>query len=280
MQAAKKGMDERDLVATLATRIEQSRRTVQDITWFVFEGDIFVIACGDGYLLFAPLQGVVLLLTKPGLAALLLHEDGTLSQALTTSATEIPPTLLKKLDTQGTPPRSPVIDSAQFAPTKLTLSPTAACQLKCEYCYIKGGDRPRHMPWSIAEAAILFVVNNCSAAGQSTMGLMFHGQGEPTANWSLFRESVLFTDTACRARGIEPEFSLVTNGILSESQVCFLAEHRFSVSLSLDSIRESNDRQRPMRDGHSTFDRVTSTMRWLEAHGLNYGIRRDRKSVV
>jgi uncharacterized radical SAM superfamily Fe-S cluster-containing enzyme len=52
-----------------------------------------------------------------------------------------------------------------FKPTNLMLSLTAACQLACDYCYIRGGDNPRNMPWEVTESAIRFVAGNAFERG-------------------------------------------------------------------------------------------------------------------
>lgn len=265
-------MPESDLTR-LERRIRESERTIDGLTWFVIGENTFAIPFGDGYLFFAPLHGIALLLTRAGFASLLLNGTEHISQALTSCAVSADRAVVKALEVRPKPPDTGIVSAAEFAPTSLTLSPTAACQLACEYCYIRGGDSPRHMPWEVAEAAIRLVAANCSRSGEPSLSVMFHGQGEPTANWKLFRDAVLFAGEECRSRGLQPRFSVVTNGILSEAQVSFLAEQSIDVSISLDSLRESTDRQRPLRKGGSTFELVTRTMRWLDEKGLEFAIR-------
>ena len=73
----------------------------------------------------------------------------------------------------------------QFRPTETTLFLTRACSLRCVYCYASGGEHPNLMPWQVAKAAVDLVVENAATLGKDSVGVSFHGGGEPTIAWSL-----------------------------------------------------------------------------------------------
>jgi uncharacterized protein len=267
-----------NIVASLEHRIlkrlQETRRVAGDHLWFVVRPEIFAIPFLDGFLLYSPLQGLLLLITRAGFASLLLNESLSISECLQDCVTEPDRELVVLFDRH--PRQQPKVGSlpaAAFLPTSLMLSPTAACQLACTYCYIRGGDNPRNMPWEIAEVAIRFTTANARHAGKTRFDLELHGQGEPTANWPLFSDAIRLTEAQCAGYGLEPRVSVVTNGILTKAKIAFLAQHKVRVGLSFDALKPSMDRQRPMRNGESSFDRVMDTIRTFDDMGVPFAIR-------
>jgi uncharacterized protein len=258
----------------LRQALQSSLRTVSDESWFVIRPDIFAVPYLDGFLLYSPLQGLLLLITRAGLGSLVTNTSSSVSQSLLHCEILGDSEIITLFDTH--PKQEPSIYSKsarEFRPTHLTLSTTSACQLACRYCYIRGGDKPRNMPWEIADAAIRFTIDNARTLGQKKYSLEFHGQGEPTANWYVFRRAVLLTSELCESHKLEPTFSVVTNGILNENKIAFFANNKISVGLSFDGLKRSMDYQRPLRGRGSSFDRVMKTIRSFERIGIEYAIR-------
>src|SRR5262249_51465956 len=109
--------------------------------------------------------------------------------------------------------------------------------------------------------------------GEKVINIQFHGQGEPTAAWKLFRDAVMFAEMQANALDLKVTFSVVSNGVLTKTKVEFLRAHGFDVGLSLDGSKEFNDAQRPMRNGGSTYDRVVASMHMLREAGISFSIR-------
>jgi len=260
--------------AQLEEALGRSIRGSGSDTWLVVRPNLYAVPCAGGYLLYSPLQGLVLLVRGGGIARLLLESDRTIAECLGGCELEGDTELLRRFDED--PVEQPVRFAEtgwDFRPTQLMLSLTAACQLACDYCYIRGGDNPRNMPWEVAEAAIRFVAGNAKARGETNIRISFHGQGEPTAAWKLFRDAVMFAEMQASALGLDVSFSVVSNGLLTKEKVAFLRTHQFDVGLSLDGTKDSNDAQRPMRNGGSTYDRVVATMRMLREADMPISIR-------
>jgi hypothetical protein len=225
--------------AQLEEALGRSIRGSGSDTWLVVRPNLYAVPCAGGYLLYSPLQGLVLLVRGGGIARLLLESDRTIAECLGGCELEGDTELLRRFDED--PVEQPVRFAEtgwDFRPTQLMLSLTAACQLACDYCYIRGGDNPRNMPWEVAEAAIRFVAGNAKARGETNIRISFHGQGEPTAAWKLFRDAVMFAEMQASALGLDVSFSVVSNGLLTKEKVAFLRTHQFDVGLSLDGTKD------------------------------------------
>ena len=267
----------------LATAVDDVADLVQRMTaalisdgrshWLRVRPEIYAIVYDDAYLLFAPLRGQVLQLTRAGLARLLLRPNAPINECIAGPEQANAKWSTKWADDTAGEPPAIVAVSDSVRPVQVTLSLTSACQLACTYCYIHGGDQARNMPWAIAEAAIRLVSRNAAEAKLGVLPVLFHGQGEPTASWPLFTRAVAFAEHCCRESGQKVAFSVMTNGILTERKVRFLAEHHFSVGLSFDGPKSAQDAQRPMRRGGGSFRRVMETCRLFAESGIKFGIR-------
>lgn len=258
----------------LEDALERAHRGRDSDSWLIVKPNLYAIPCGGAYLLYSPLQGLVLLVRGAGIARLLLQPERPIAECLQGCELEGDTELIECFDAQPATVPTRFADTPwDFKPTKLMLSLTAACQLACDYCYIRGGDDPRNMPWEVAEAAIRFVATNAAERSEKELNVQFHGQGEPTSAWRLFRDAVHFAEIQSRALGLQASFSVISNGILTKDKIEFIRAHHIDVGLSLDSLKESNDAQRPMRSGGSTFDRAISSMRMLRNAGVPFSIR-------
>jgi uncharacterized protein len=260
--------------AAVAVSLGRALRQVGREQWFVVRPDVHAVPYLDGYLLYSPLQGLLLLVSRAGLASLLLSPEAAVAACLSRCGIEADAAVVAQFDTRPRqwPGRRRGCDD-EFAPCHLTLSTTSACSMACTYCYIRGGDYPRHMEWELARAAVQVTVGNAQEQGYSTYELDFHGQGEPTANWPVLRRAVRLAEDECSRRGLTPRFSLVTNGVLTRRQVAFLASHRVRVGLSMDGLRSTMEAQRPLRSGRSSFDRVVRTLRAFETADIDFTVR-------
>ena len=82
-----------------------------------------------------------------------------------------------------------------YKPTSVTLMPTFDCNLKCVYCYSKGGeDIGQDLSPEVARASIDLIVGNAKEQGKERVHLGFHGGGEPfyPRTMPLVRDSVSY----------------------------------------------------------------------------------------
>lgn len=147
----------------------------------------------------------------------------------------------------------------------LTLVVTEQCNLRCGYCVYGGRyahrreHSPKTMPWEVARAAIdEYLAHSEKAPGRS---IRFYG-GEPLLNLPLLRRTVEYVT---QERGVENVlFSITTNGLLLRGEAAeFLAQHRFTIGLSLDGPEHVHDRYRRQVDGSGSWRQVVANVRAL-----------------
>jgi uncharacterized protein len=167
-------------------------------------------------------------------------------------------------------PRSPPPPSRAFHPTTAVLLLTSRCNLRCTYCYARGGEGPvQDLSPALARTVIDEVHRNAQETRQSRFDLTFHGGGEPLEAWDVLREATLYA----RDKELPCHVTMVSNGVCSPSRLAWLMEHLDSFSLSFDGTRATQDRQRPLASGRGSFEAVIKTIRALDEAKFSYGIR-------
>lgn len=167
------------------------------------------------------------------------------------------------------PPVSP-----DFAPTQLTLFPTNQCNLRCSYCYASAGDRkPLVMDWHYASSAIEYMIRSLKSRGLQNFSLGFHGGGEPLYPWTFIKRVVSYVEERCKEEGMRLAVFSATNGVLSEKQLEWIIAHFVSLNISFDGLPHVQDLHRPLLGGKGSFVYVDKTLRYLDEHNFNYGIR-------
>lgn len=147
--------------------------------------------------------------------------------------------------------------------TKLELFLTEDCNLRCDYCFLKG-KRPQYMSWDIAKRSVEFLFAESRDARDLT--IIFFG-GEPLLLWDVIKKVVLYAERLARKYGKTIHYSLTTNGILlSKNILRFSRTHGIMHLLSIDGDRETHDRHRHFPDGSGTFDVVASKIPLLKKY--------------
>jgi uncharacterized protein len=236
--------------------------------------DLFVVGTGpDTCYLYAPLRRIVVSMNRAAI--------GTVARYLHRGETDLRPEdapIIEQLKAAGLfrdpapePPTTP--DDYLFRPHEVTLFPTTRCNLRCVYCYADAGLRIVDMPWETAQAGIDFVIDNALAIRRSDFIVGFHGGGEPTMNWSLVQRATLYARERARDLGLDVKIHCATNGVLSQSQREFIAEHFTGVNISLDGPPDIQDRQRPLISGAGSSVHVMQTLRFFREHQFPFGVR-------
>lgn len=229
------------------------------------EREVFLVEDGGRAALFAPLRGLILEVNdeeKRAIAELIERPEFAFGD-LALVFPELEPERL--LD----PPVAPAAASAEeFAPTGVSLFTTFDCHLRCVYCYANAGLQKVNMDTEIADAAVDLVVANAQRKGSKECSLGFHGGGEPTRNWSIFRHVLPRFTREARAHGLVPKLGLATNGMLSRAQIEWIAEHFVAVQVSLDGMEDLHNAQRPTAAQNGSFATVFNTVRALHRKGV------------
>lgn len=164
-------------------------------------------------------------------------------------------------------------EGEKFCPDSLVLFTTLDCNLRCIYCYSKAGEQKKNMDWQTAKTAIDLVVRNAKLKEREEVVIEFHGGGEPTWNWSIFKTALGYFQERAYKSALSPKISLATNGILSKKQIEWIAGHINAVQVSLDGMPEIQNCQRPtVKDTHS-FGAVYNTIKLFLALNVKITIR-------
>ncbi|MEJ2210461.1 MAG: radical SAM protein [Anaerolineae bacterium] len=163
------------------------------------------------------------------------------------------------------PPREP-----EYRPTNAVLLLTNRCYLRCVYWYARGGEgRVESLSPELARTAIDHVHRNAVDLGRDHFRVTFHGGGEPTRLW---RTLEMATDYA-RAKDLPCRVSMVSNGVWTDRQRDWIIPNLNALTVSFDGGRETQDRQRPLASGSSSFEAVMRSLDKLDEAGFRYSIR-------
>lgn len=223
--------------------------------------ELFVVETERGHILFAPFDGVVATMSPQIVADLKNTECGPGLESL------------KFLDELGL-----LVDESRpsralrgewdesFAPTGVVYMVTAACNLRCTYCYADAGDYPVNLyNRQMALDAAKFVIDNTATHGTRTAYLNFHGGGEPTIDFDLIQTTVEWARDY--ATSVAPELkvnaSMVTNGLVTQPKAEWIGANMDSVQVSHDGPAAINDLQRPTLRGGSSTRRVRDVIQYL-----------------
>ncbi len=161
-----------------------------------------------------------------------------------------------------------------FCPSATTLLLTTSCNLRCVYCYSDAGEvPPKNMDFETAKKAIDFISSNTAKSEKEYFDVCFHGGGEPFVAWPLMSKIVSYSQSKADEIRKDVKFTSATNGVLNKKQLEWILSNKINLSLSFDGPRHIHDKQRPMKDGSSSYDLVLETVKFLESNDLTYGIR-------
>lgn len=237
--------------------------------------DVFIQHHDDRYFLYAPLKELVVEVdrtTAGGLSDLLRGQcvDDFAGKEQWSAFLQEIATPISNSHSIGGLRTEQLID---HAPAATILSLTKECNLRCVYCYIHGGEESGSMDFDIAKAAIEFVASNARKKNLSSFGVSFHGEGEPTFRWSLFKDATLYAEEVARTTSLKSALFLTSNGMWSAKQYDFIVSHFDGFSISMDGLAEVQNSQRPTKSGASSFSIVRDNLRRLRADGISCSVR-------
>lgn len=222
--------------------------------------EVFVVDTDIGHILYAPFDGVVA------------SVSAEVASDLRSSASPSAETLLFLRDAGLLLPadtRARALQGAwdeTFHPTGVVYMVTAACNLRCTYCYADAGDYPVNLyNRQMAMDAAKFVVDNSIELGNKTSYLNFHGGGEPTVDFDFIQTIVSWTREYARQADsqLHVNASMVTNGLITHDKAKWIADNMDSVQVSHDGPASINDLQRPTLKGGPSSSRVREVIQFL-----------------
>lgn len=136
--------------------------------------------------------------------------------------------------------------------------------MRCTYCY--AGDKfSKAMPEDIAWKAVRQAFSRDDG---EPVTIAFFG-GEPMLAFDRMVAVSRLARKLGRRLGRQVIYTITTNGtVMHERAVRFFREYGFYVGVSLDGLKASQDRFRPMAGGKSSFDRIWANLQlaapWLQ----------------
>lgn len=143
------------------------------------------------------------------------------------------------------------------------------CNINCSYCYVynMGDDGWKEMPSLISPetvSALCVALKDLASDQTRPFAIVLHG-GEPLM-LGVRRLSHLLAELRI-ATPDRQEISIQTNGVLlSPAILDVCAEHRVSLSVSVDGPQEINDLFRIGKKGQGTYEKVAAGIRLLRDH--------------
>ena len=147
----------------------------------------------------------------------------------------------------------------------MALIPTYKCNLRCIYCYSRGGEKNISMSWKIAKASIDFFLTHRNREVEPM--ITFHGGGEPTLCFELVKNATEYIKEKLRSEKIT--MAIVTNGVFPLYKAEWIAENMDYVLVSFDGPKDIHDFHRPFPNGKGSYKYVVRTIKYLVNRGIN-----------
>jgi uncharacterized protein len=226
----------------------------------ILNSELFLIADGSSYLVYAPLRRCVMRLNPENVNLLVRLQKGEFGE--TETKTDFFGCLVNNGIINGRPEEPPVASTGRgYAPVRTTLLLTTRCNLACRYCYAAGREPGLVMPEQVGRAALDYVAANCRQKGLKKLEVGFHGGGEPTMAWKELMGLATYAKEVASRNQLELRLGLATNACFCEKKARWIAAHFSNVNISLDGPPRIQDAMRPRKDGAPSSSMIRNTLR-------------------
>ena len=146
---------------------------------------------------------------------------------------------------------------------------TTKCNLRCAYCYARGGETEKTISREIWHLALDHFFSRLSSdaaerqANQKSVNLVIHGGGEPTVEFATLKEIVAEFCNRTRSAGLRPSVAMGTNGTYGNLVQQWIIENKINVTISLDGPRDIQNHLRSFRSGQPSYDVVVRNLQNL-----------------
>jgi len=154
-------------------------------------------------------------------------------------------------------------DGGGNGPRLLVLGVTADCNLRCRYCYARGGEEKAHMSEEVARRAV-----DLMAERSEKFKIQFTG-GEPLLNLNLIEKVLRHLEEG----GVDALCQVQTNGTLITAEMADrLKGLGMGVGVSLDGPQGSDCQLRPFADGNESLRTAVQGIKNLGDAGIRVGV--------
>lgn len=162
--------------------------------------------------------------------------------------------------------------------SQLTFELTDACNLKCKYCgygeFYNTHDKreDKYLDFKAARQVIDYLYDIWKkypgTSGSRKVVFGFYG-GEPLLNMNLIRQIIDYLNSLPAPPHTTFEYNMTTNAVLLNRYMDYLAEHEFTLLLSLDGDEYAQS-YRVDHGGNNSFQRVIQNIRELKDRYPDY----------
>ena len=146
----------------------------------------------------------------------------------------------------------------------LVLNVVHSCNLACKYCFASVYNRTPKMSPDLARECISKLFHP-----RKNIKVGFFG-GEPLMAWDTIVAAVEYAKFMAKARKVSCSFHVTTNATLITDEIAkYIADHNFSVLVSLDGTSDVHNEYRPMKNGQDSYKAVMQGMELLKKHGVS-----------
>lgn len=152
--------------------------------------------------------------------------------------------------------------------TSVFLNVTQACNLRCKYCFVQ--QAPRTMTYEECRDAVHFVAQNAQIQGDKP-SINYFG-GEPTLMWDTIIAPL--TEYIRKTYGKDFSISMTSNGVLLDKErLEWMKENDIGLLFSIDGDKPTQDLNRPLQSGESSFDMLKDKIPLILKHYPNMTFR-------
>ncbi len=138
----------------------------------------------------------------------------------------------------------------KIAVNSMGICPTYNCNLRCNYCGYSSSDKDNNQ-LQLSDVRVFVkdiirksLVKKLITNSNEPLIVTLTGGGEPTFDWSLFENIVLYIKEQCANNNVPVKFALTTNGILDKKQIDFISDIFSRVMISYDGLPQIQDLNR------------------------------------
>ncbi len=159
--------------------------------------------------------------------------------------------------------------------SKITFLVSARCNLACHGCYHSFYDfKSQNMDVGFAQRVFDGLFPYLKKKEIAALVISYLGY-EPFVNFAAIRDISDRAREMGKTYGVKVSFKIFTNAFsLSDAMFDWIAHNKdeLGIKVSLDGIREDNDKRRVDRSGKGTYDRVVANLQRVMATGVDCGI--------
>lgn len=147
----------------------------------------------------------------------------------------------------------------------ITLELNQKCNLKCSYCYL-GEKKGSKMDKETAIKGVEIGIQKTKRHRDQSFLIDFVG-GEALIDFDFIKNIVKYSKARCKEECLNLEYCITTNAILINDEIIdFFIENNFSLKVSIDGDRETNDLNRKTIIDTGSYDTIVSKMPLLRKY--------------